>query len=399
MEAITFTLPRTERADGSAVVSTRIDTAGRAFDVWYRVSDGPVADGVETFLAAVVVPAMRLGLPIRPPAPISARFLGGIVAFQKRLRSWFPALRPVPILAEPQVRAVSPASGAASCFSGGVDACYTLLRHHAELTRTVLIHGFDYSHDQPRMREATSRLLGAAAATLGRPLLEVDTNIRTFGDHYANWGYEYHGSILASVALLLAPQFGTFYLPSSYPYADLYPWGSHPELDPHWSSDGVEIVHDGCDVTRCEKVARVAQCDEALKVLRVCWTEFKKGASYNCGKCEKCLRTMMDLRIVGALGRCSTFTRPLRLQELALINMRVAHHRVFYAASLRHLEQSGHDPELAAALREALSERHYRGIEGRLRAMGSTLRRRAVRPLMRPLERSARWLTRPMAKA
>jgi len=64
-----------------------------------------------------------------------------------------------------------------------------------------------------------------------------------------------------------------------------------------------QIYHDGCDVTRSQKVDRVAQTDAALSVLRVCFKEYTTfGAAYNCGTCEKCVRTMVDLRIAGVVG-------------------------------------------------------------------------------------------------
>ena len=38
-------------------------------------------------------------------------------------------------------------------------------------------------------------------------------------------------------------------------YAHLGPLGSHPLLDPLWSSEDVELVHDGCEATRLDKLA------------------------------------------------------------------------------------------------------------------------------------------------
>lgn len=37
---------------------------------------------------------------------------------------------------------------------------------------------------------------------------------------------------------------------------------------------------------------------------------------YNCGKCEKCIRTMTNLAIAGLLDRCTTFGNVITLEEL-----------------------------------------------------------------------------------
>ena len=392
MKTISISLPRCEHEGSSTRISATIHADHRQFEIWYRVSEGPIADGIETFLAATLVPAMRLGCDIQVPGPVSPRLLQGLTTFQQTMHGWFPRLRPISILAKPKARTGCPVAGAASFFSGGVDAFYTLLKHHDEITKTVLIHGFDYQFNKTLSRETFSRLLQDAAAQLKRPLLEVDTNVRTFGDHYADWGYEYGGSVLASAALLLTPQFGKMYMASSYPEAYVFPWANHPDTDPLWSTEEIEIFHDGCEATRIEKVGRIAQCEPALKVLRVCWSDFRthKRGGLNCGKCEKCIRTMADLRYAGALERCTTFRHKLKLRDLALIDLRHGHQHIFYETSLAEVQRSGKDPELARALRECVSQRHYRGLEGAIRTISTKLNKSVVRPALRPVERLAK---------
>src|SRR5205823_911655 len=98
------------------------------YPVWYRSNQGPLADGIETFLAACIVPAMGLGYAIEPPAPVSGQLLQGITQFQNRLHEWYPELRPVPIQAEAKTTTTKRAAGVGSFFSCGVDATYTLLK-------------------------------------------------------------------------------------------------------------------------------------------------------------------------------------------------------------------------------------------------------------------------------
>jgi hypothetical protein len=48
----------------------------------------------------------------------------------------------------------------------------------------------------------------------------------------------------------------------------------------------------------------------ALQNLRVCWKN-RKG-TLNCGRCEKCIRTMIGLHTVGVFNISKLFDRPLR---------------------------------------------------------------------------------------
>lgn len=396
MRTISFSLPVRERSGSEWKVSTTIEVDEKRYDVWYSSKQGPIADGVESFLAACIVPAMGLGYAVKAPAPVSGRLLNGIAHFQNTMHEWFPELLPVPILAEAKATTTVRAAGVGSFFSCGVDACYSMLKHYDEITQAVLIHGFDFPATHALSCETVSQMAEKATRKLKKPLLEVSTNIREFGRHKADWLKTYHGSILASVALLLSPQLGTMYLPSTYPTTDLFPWGSHPDIDPLWSTEGIDIVHDGCEASRTQKVARIAQSDVAMSVLRVCGTEFKtRGTAFNCGKCEKCIRTMVDLRIAGALERTTTFRRCMTLRDVKLVDMRKGMHRYFYQSSLDEITRKGNDPKLAAALRECLSGRHYRGVEGACRDITPHLKKGLLRPFLRPFERTTRWVRSP----
>ena len=72
-------------------------------------------------------------------------------------------------------------------------------------------------------------------------------------------------------------------------------------LDPLWSTEAVEIVHDGCGQTRVEKIKYISQNETVMKNLRYCWEN--RDVEYNCGKCEKCLRTATCLEIAGVRER------------------------------------------------------------------------------------------------
>jgi CubicO group peptidase (beta-lactamase class C family) len=69
---------------------------------------------------------------------------------------------------------------------------------------------------------------------------------------------------LAAIGHLLAPAFERIYIAASVNYRDLFPWGTHPLLDPLWSSELLEFVHHGCAARRIEKLRFIAGFDAAV---------------------------------------------------------------------------------------------------------------------------------------
>ena len=69
----------------------------------------------------------------------------------------------------------------------------------------------------------------------------------------------------------------------------------------------MQVVHDGAELGRPDKLARILEWDRdlVLKHLRVCVMNF--GGVYNCCECRKCVRTMVVLRALGLLEQAPTF--------------------------------------------------------------------------------------------
>ena len=75
------------------------------------------------------------------------------------------------------------------------------------------------------------------------------------------------------------------------------PWPSHPVLAGPVSSATTTIRHVGRDSRRIDKVVALAGRDGVVRRLRVCVSDDSEG---NCGRCEKCLRTAVELTVAGA---------------------------------------------------------------------------------------------------
>jgi hypothetical protein len=111
---------------------------------------------------------------------------------------------------------------------------------------------------------------------------------------------------------------GFLFLAATYDVPNMSHWGSHPALDVNFSSQRLTIVHDGARFSRLDKVRELAAWPTALANLRVC-TE-NPATGLNCGECEKCIRTRLELLAAGieatpALGDSAV---PVELLERAI---------------------------------------------------------------------------------
>jgi hypothetical protein len=278
-----------------------------------------VHDSADPFVPALLVPCHKLGEDLELVPPISGRLLRRLPRIQDILVSWHaPVFRRIAVLARPRLeleRDLGTAVGA--MFSAGVDSFYTLLKslrgETAEtppITHLLYMRGLETPLDQARGTDETLRQIEEVARAVGKRVIPGTTNLRA---HFSlNYELYYHGGALTAAALALSGGLRWLLLPSSYSWAQLFPWGSHPLLDELWSTERLEVVHDGCEARRVDKIERlVAWAPLALEHLRVCLDN--QGGAFNCGRCRKCVRTMIALDLLGALPRARTF--PQRFDE------------------------------------------------------------------------------------
>ena len=198
---------------------------------------------------------------------------------------------------------------AAAFLSGGVDGLHMLMRNRqtyrpndpACIRDVLFIHGFDIGKrarnpEDQRFRAALRRLAPVAAET-GVNVIACRTNLRHLPSKPDFWTYRHNGAALAAVghAALCGPAF--LFIGASHHLADPVPMGSHPAVDHLLSSQRLQIIHDGSRFTRLEKVRELATWPTGLAALRVC--PETSGEEANCGRCEKCLRTRLELLAAG----------------------------------------------------------------------------------------------------
>lgn len=316
-----------------------------------------VCADASSFAAALLLPCMKLGEDLVVEDSISARLYAGMNNITRIVAGWGIGLSPINVVAADLVPDEVHSGSSAAFFSGGVDSFYTYLSHQngsRPITHMLLVNGFDIDPGNPELWNATMSRMRNIAGEAHATLVEIETNLRSLTDPILSWDYS-HGGGLAAVALCVRRGLSHVYIPSTLDAAHLCPLGSHPDIDHLWSTEALAVSHDGADVSRVEKVDRqIAHSPLALKHLRVCYAN-AKGA-YNCGKCRKCLLTMVNLYLAGALDRAVTFPDNIDTGLVAGLTLD-ANSNILWRENLVGLQALGLAPDLQKAIQASLANR------------------------------------------
>ena len=362
--------------------------------LWYETDAAEVGGAehlVEPFAIAGVLLAMKTGSDFVMRQSLEKAFVRNLEEFIDIWATLQPALfRPVRCSVEiaslNRGEAVSDSGRAEDsaivCFSGGVDACHSLWMHcsrqkgHRSLSvgAGMLVDGFDIGLDEKeRFREAEEHCR-AILDSIGVRLRTVRTNWREVVPH---WRYT-HGAALVSCLWLFKGAFSNGIVGTddrSYLVPD---HGSNPYTCPLLSGSSFRIVSDGGRYSRVEKVDSIKEWTSALDHLRVCYSGNTGG---NCGRCEKCIRTVLNFRTVG-MDSLACFPVNITNDDIAALKitdeLRMNHLRTI----LREAEARGRGDEPWV---RALDRRVRRGCNRAPGKIGRGIRRlvRAVLPAAR----------------
>lgn len=273
--------------------------------LYFKATEATPSPSMNSAVIATIFRAMTTGSDIVAHGSVSRTLLENIEDFQDAWSAWMPQYRKVSISADKEM--ADPSTGmrrSIVAFSGGVDATFSLWRHARSQTphmtdvkTALLVHGFDIPlHRTTEFKVATDSARRIADAA-GVHLVTVETNIRSIG-LAERWPYTYVPA-LSSCLHLFDDRHDVGIIGSDEPYVALIiPWGSNPITNPLLSSGRFHIKYDSGGFTRTQKVKALATWSPALENLRVCWQGPKTGK--NCGRCEKCIRTILNFKAVGA---------------------------------------------------------------------------------------------------
>lgn len=287
-----------------STISCSIKIAKKNYNIWYKTSHS-INETSDIFLIAALVPSMKAGEDIFIEGNISGKLYNSLDKIQDEYITYHPYLRKVKINANiNNYIHVKEDSVTASFFTCGADSFYTLLKHESEINKIVYVHGFDVWLYEENFRSLMLDHLREVSKCFGKELVEVETNLHEFSDHFMNWDF-YHCNALSSVAVLLSSDINKIYLGSAIQSRKFLGW-CVSDIDKLFSTEQIEIIPDGFESSRLEKIKYIASNNVVLDHLRVCIE--RASGNYNCSKCEKCIRSMIPLYICGSLDKCKTFS-------------------------------------------------------------------------------------------
>jgi len=350
--------------------------------VWFRfpAAKRPPNPG-DVMLSAFLVPSMQAGEDLDIAAQVSTRLMAAVPGIQDILLNWYPAFRRSRVHAMAGVEVLSAQGGTAAFFSAGVDSIYTAIDPALEVDRLVLVHGFENPEHRQDLLRTTLSAVEPVARMLNKELIVVSTNLRSVADRSRpRWGKRFNGpffgfcwmgSFLAALGHCMQMQYRRFVIPASLRLDALYPYGSHPHLDPLWSSQGLEIIHHGAGAGRLEKIRSIAAHNpEIAEWFQVC--ESNPPGQINCGDCDKCLRTRLALRLAGIKEPTPAFPRPPKWSRWPLIADRNRWQSEY--ADLLQWCRDGDEPEAVSALEAILKPQPgwrdlYPGVRRRVKSV------------------------------
>ncbi len=238
-------------------------------------------------------------------------------------------------------------------LSGGIDSLAALqisrrthpFDHPDAIQDGLVVHGFDIGGvvrrgmKYPVFHRALESLK-PVARDARLDLIPVWTNFRHLCDDRDLWLNRFFGAVLAAVGHAFSSRVRNCQIASSYDLPHLHPCGSHPLLDPFYSSHEMRILHRDLELSRIEKIRQVLQWDAAFQNLRVCLANVPDRL--NCGRCEKCVRTMLALVALGVLQKTRAFAEDdITPEYFSAFSIRIRERAPFYRELLPLLARRG----------------------------------------------------------
>ena len=326
------------------------------------------------FLVACIMPAMHYREErVFIDAEICPELRDGLTTAMGWIHHWWytPQQKQVRIEAKTQVSPPCTPPRAGFFFSGGIDSLATLranrlhypLVHTGSIKDGLLVYGLEVR--EPENFEYVFNSLSVLAKDADITIIPVYTNIRYLGpdnnrDFWEGfWINEFMGAVFAAIAHTFSKRLTTVSINSCHDIPNIIPYSSHPLLNPNYSSSNLRIRHEGITLSRFAKTKLIADWDAALNHLRVCNdTEHYQPGMLNCGRCEKCIRTMLALLALGVLENIRAFPHHDVTEELINTTVHLRPNTFpLYGELLGPLAERGRD-DLLRAVKHKMADYH-----------------------------------------
>lgn len=269
-------------------------------------------DRCDGFVVGLLLQAMERNENIVTEAPMSSRLWHSLThSYIPLMAQAFPNRHAIEIIPAQLVTEAKPARGVATGFSAGIDSFAAVVRHWVQeksaefrvshfLFHNVGSHGPASPEAERQVFRQRYELVQPFAREIGIPTVPVDSNLaHVFPINFLTM----HHALNAAVLLTLQNQFVRYYYASTYKFSDcgVDRTDDVARFDPlafHlFSTESLDCVSTGCELSRVEKTKLVAGYEPAHRYLNVCVDAAFAGR--NCSVCFKCRRTMLTLELLG----------------------------------------------------------------------------------------------------
>jgi hypothetical protein len=337
--------PEIINRDGKVIVSARIelnrDIPQFPQSLWFSFPEEfePwVSDRSDAFVTGVLRMAMYFKEPLEVRGVVSPLLAYNLEESQRLFKHWFPnILNMIDVnyqdLSAPSPEQITGAVGLS--FSGGVDSTFSLFQHlpqnqsipQARVTHLLFNQGFNRADFDEASYQAALEKFKSLVKRLNIKIIPANTNARSLSEPWIVWTMACHSSLVGT-PLILSNLFSTFIVPSSLTYAEIdKPLCDSSLVDHLYSTETMKFIHHGASYTRMQKVAVIGTWEEAQNSLRVCLDPERSFGIYNCSYCEKCVSTMIMLKMTGDLEKFQTFHLPFGYWDILRLGL---HYKVNY---------------------------------------------------------------------
>ena len=293
--------------------------------LWFRVSNQYakfVSTQSDSFLLAAVMAAMYFKENIYVEGVVSPSLAYHLEEHMFVTRLFFPdTLHKVdvqyaqlaPLQAEP--------TAVGFAFSGGVDSFFTLQKHlpptqksfEYQITHAIYINGFDMVRSEKLKYQKLFDQYKGMLQKFNIDLISVETNLTGMLTRWLDYSYLFSPVLIGS-AMSLGKLFKRFIVSNSWSYDQ---WKeksviSHAFSDRLYSTEKMDIEHFDTTYQRFKKIESLHTWEPVRENLKVCGTFIQDEHVPNCSRCEKCMRTMIPIYILGSMDQFKGFEKPLR---------------------------------------------------------------------------------------
>lgn len=254
-------------------------------------------------LLAALSYAMKRGGALHVRGRVDRKLLSGAEKFAEVWAAWRPdRFQPLRVSADEELdpSLPDPSLGYAFAISGGLDSIYSLMRNSAGADgrvnrRPSAGYLMDWRNTGAPETDWAMRLRDRAraiAAAFDIPFFACTTNWRAFSTDFF---LDHALGIIAAAHCLNATTSGCV-LAADAAYMDelrLAPLGNNHTTNPMLSSSAFEAINFGASSPRMDKMRHAATRPDLIAHMVVCHA--KVPGKPNCGRCEKCVRTGLEL--------------------------------------------------------------------------------------------------------